>query len=103
MVTDPALKAAAARDRPVEQHRVTRFDVCYTRAHFHNDAGSFMPHDQGLAPGHGVVVCVTDAGCPDVDQHLLVGRAGHVDLGQLKGSITTSYDCTGYHLVYPRL
>ena len=66
-----ALKALAARDSPVEDHRVAGRDMCHALADRQHDTGTLMPHHMREAPVQHIEVGVADAACLDLDQNLV--------------------------------
>jgi hypothetical protein len=57
---------------------------CDTRPHINHHTRAFMPEDRrkqtlGIRSGQRELVSVTDAGCPDFDEHLSSSRTFEVD------------------------
>lgn len=71
-VTALALKAMAARNRPIQYHAISRLNVCHARTHLPHDTSAFVAHDQWTLPIQRGMIGVANARRLHLHEHLAI-------------------------------
>jgi hypothetical protein len=72
-------RAGAAGNNPIEHHPISGTDIGDLRSDLEDHTRSLMTHHQRTFPAQGSMVCMAEAGSPDLNEHLITLRRSHLD------------------------
>jgi hypothetical protein len=92
-IAQKTLKAMVTGRGPIQDYRIAflhMFDIA-TNGSYHSR--SFMAHDNGLAPGKGIMIGMAEARRLDRDQYFILKGFVNKDFPQYKTSFAVCYGC----------
>ena len=88
-------RTGAAGNDPIEHHPISGTDTGDLRPDLEDHTRSLMTHHQRTFPVQGGMVCMAEAGSPDLNEHLVTLRRSHLDGFDGEVSLARSNGCAG--------